>query len=100
MQDEMSNELLQTRCDDDGLKLIIKICHKTILKHAIFRIIGDLYGGLGCLNRAKEFVQRTLFIFQGISRKYMIQTYSQGKLSDFLTKPKTNSLPKNYFTIA
>ena len=25
---------------------------------------------------------------------------SQGKLSDFLTKPKTNSLPKKYFTIA
>ena len=30
----------------------------------------------------------------------LVTTIGEGKLSDFLTKPKTNSLPKTYFTIA
>ena len=31
MSNEMSNELLlQTSCDDDDLKLVIEICHKSI----------------------------------------------------------------------
>ena len=45
ISNEMSNELLQqTSCGDYGLKLVIKICHMSIWKHAIFQIICDMYG--------------------------------------------------------